>query len=429
MNKKKNKLIPELRFPEFKNEGEWEEKKISDLGETISGLTGKSGEDFGTGKPYVTYKQVFDHSIIDFDKCAKVQIGKNENQNSLQRGDILFTTSSETPNEVGFASVLIKSPNEEIYLNSFCFALRPFDIEKIQPQFSRYLFHSPIYRKSVTAIAQGSTRYNLSKGAFLELQVPLPKPQEQQKIASCLSSLDEVISAHSQKLDLLKDHKKGLMQNLFPQDGEKVPKFRFKEFEKDGEWVEKTIEQVFSIFQGYAFSSGDTVASGIRWLKIADVGIQEMKNDTPSFLPVNFQEEHKRFLVKKGDYVLALTRPILSGNLKIAPIDQIYHNSLLNQRVGKLVTEHNSTFIYYLIQTSNMVKSINSNIAGNEPPNLSFQQISDIEVFIPSKEEQQKIASTLSSLDELITAQAEKIEQLKEHKKGLMQGLFPEVKS
>src|SRR5690606_28641025 len=144
----------------------------------------------------------------------------------------------------------------------------------------------------------------------------------------CLSSLDEVIEAHSQKLDLLKEHKKGLMQNLFPLEGKKVPKYRFPEFEKDVEWVEKTIEQVFSIFQGYAFSSGDTVASGIRWLKIADVGIQEMKNDTPSFLPVNFQEEHKRFLVKKGDYVLALTRPILSGNLKIAPIDQIYHNSL-----------------------------------------------------------------------------------------------------
>jgi type I restriction enzyme S subunit len=219
------------------------------------------------------------------------------------------------------------------------------------------------------------------------------------------------------------------MQNLFPQEGETVPRYRFPEFENDGEWVEKTIEQVFTIFQGYAFSSSDSVSSGIRWLKIADVGIQEMKNDTPSFLPPNFQEEYKRFLVKKGDYVLALTRPILSGNLKIAPIDQLYHNSLLNQRVGKLVTGNNSTFIYYLIQTSSIVKSINSNIAGNEPPNLSFQQISDIKVFIPSKVEQEKIASCLSSLDSLITAQAQRIEQLKIHKKGLMQGLFPKVVS
>jgi type I restriction enzyme S subunit len=234
----KDKLMPEVRFPEFDTEGEWYEKRISELGDTINGLTGKSGDDFGNGRPYVTYKQVFDNSIIVFDKCGKVQISINDNQNTLQKGDILFTTSSETPNEVGFASVLVEEPNEPTYLNSFCFSLRPFDIEEIQPQFSRYLFHSPTYRKSVTNIAQGSTRYNISKGAFLNLKIPLPKPQEQQKIASCLSSLDEAIAAHSQKLELLKEHKKGLMQNLFPQEGEKVPKYRFKEFENDGEWEE-----------------------------------------------------------------------------------------------------------------------------------------------------------------------------------------------
>ena len=208
--------VPKLRFKEFENSGEWEEKKISDLGETISGLTGKSKDDFGAGKPFVTYKQVFDNSEINFEQCERVQISDDENQTSLQQGDILFTTSSETPNEVGFASVLIDFPKEKTYLNSFCFALRPFNIEKTQPQFSRYLFHSPIYRRSVTAIAQGSTRYNISKGAFVEIQVPIPAPTEQQKIASCLSSLDEVIEAQAEKIEQLKLHKKGLMQGLFP---------------------------------------------------------------------------------------------------------------------------------------------------------------------------------------------------------------------
>ncbi len=208
--------VPKLRFKEFENSGEWEEKKISDFGETISGLTGKSKDDFGAGKPFVTYKQVFDNSEINFEQCERVQISDDENQTSLQQGDILFTTSSETPNEVGFASVLIDFPKEKTYLNSFCFALRPFNIEKTQPQFSRYLFHSPIYRRSVTAIAQGSTRYNISKGAFVEIQVPIPAPTEQQKIASCLSSLDEVIEAQVAKIEQLKLHKKGLMQGLFP---------------------------------------------------------------------------------------------------------------------------------------------------------------------------------------------------------------------
>jgi type I restriction enzyme S subunit len=212
--------VPKLRFKEFEKDGEWEEMKISDIGVTINGLTGKNGEDFGTGKSYVTYKQVFDNSIIDYQKCGKVEIDENENQNTLQKGDILFTTSSETPNEVGFASVLVDTPTENIYLNSFCFALRPFQLENTQPQFSRYIFHSPIYRKSVTAIAQGSTRYNLSKVAFLNLKIPIPNPKEQQKIASCLSSLDALITAQAEKIEQLKQHKKGLMQGLFPKMNE-----------------------------------------------------------------------------------------------------------------------------------------------------------------------------------------------------------------
>jgi type I restriction enzyme S subunit len=221
---KEMKMIPEIRFPEFANNGKWDNKPISKLGVTVNGLSGKKGADFGSGRPYVQYKQVFDKSFIDFTECGKVDVGDDENQNQLQLGDILFTTSSETPDEVGFASVITEQPNEPTYLNSFCFILRPNDLDEINPDFSRYLFHSPIYRKSVSAIAQGSTRYNLSKGSFLKLRVPIPKPEEQQKIASCLSSLDELIAAHNDKLDALKDKKKGLLQNLFPQEGETVPK-------------------------------------------------------------------------------------------------------------------------------------------------------------------------------------------------------------
>jgi len=209
--------VPKVRFPDFANNGKWDNKPISKLGETVNGLSGKKGADFGSGRPYVQYKQVFDKSFIDFTECGKVDVGENENQNQLQLGDILFTTSSETPDEVGFASVINKQPEEPTYLNSFCFILRPNDLNEINPGFSRYLFHSPIYRKSVSAIAQGSTRYNLSKKAFLKLRVPVPStPEEQQKIASCLSAVDELITAQQEKIEQLQQHKKGLMQGLFP---------------------------------------------------------------------------------------------------------------------------------------------------------------------------------------------------------------------
>ena len=206
--------VPKLRFKEFK--GEWREKKISELGKTINGLTGKSGEDFGTGKPYVTYKQVFDNAWIDFSKCGFVLINENENQNKIQKGDILFTTSSETPNEVGFASVVLEQPKEDTYLNSFCFAFRPNNLKNLHPEFSRYLFHSSAYRKVVSILAQGSTRFNISKSSFLDLEISIPELIEQKKIASCLSALDEIITTQVEKIEELKLHKKGLIQGLFP---------------------------------------------------------------------------------------------------------------------------------------------------------------------------------------------------------------------
>lgn len=434
---KHNKIIPELRFPEFKDSGEWEEKKISDLGDTISGLTGKSGEDFGIGKPYVTYKQVFDNSIIDFEECGKVQIGKTENQNSLQKGDILFTTSSETPNEVGFASVLIDFPKEKTYLNSFCFAIRPFNIEKTQPQFSRYLFHSPIYRKSVTAIAQGSTRYNLSKGAFIELQVPIPDPKEQQKIADCLSSLDDLIEAHNQKLELLKAHKKGLMQNLFPQKGKKVPKLRFKEFENDGEWVVKILidtadKKVKWSFTGGPFGSdlkaSDYTNKGIRIIQLQNIGDGEFIDEYKIYTSEEKADELLSCNIYAEEIIISkMGDPV--GRACIIP-DYLERCVMASDGIRLVVNEmkYSKYFVYYLINSKEIRETIEKKSTGSTRKRIGLDELRNIDLVMPkSLAEQQKIASCLSSLDELITAQAEKIEQLKLHKKGLMQRLFPEI--
>ncbi len=417
---KQKKLTPELRFPEFANSAEWEVKTLGEVGETINGLTGKSGEDFGTGKSYVTYKQVFDNSFIDFEKCGKVQIADNENQNALRKGDILFTTSSETPNEVGFASVVLEEPNEDTYLNSFCFALRPFDIKNIQPQFSRYLFHSQIYRKSVTAIAQGSTRYNLSKGAFLELKVPVPNPKEQKKIASCLSSLDEVIAAHSQKLELLKDHKKGLMQNLFPKENEKVPKLRFKEFK--GEWEEKMLGGLGDFLGGGTpdRSNSSYWIGNIPWISSSDIAEDDIHNiSITRFINLKAIKESATKLIPKGS-VLFVSRVGVGKfaiNEKALCTSQDFTSFVSSEVLNYFVA-------YYFLANKNLLQSLNQ---GTSIKGFSKSDLEKLKIPIPSKPEQQKIASCLSALDELITAQAEKIEQLKKHKKGLMQGLFPKM--
>ena len=424
----KEKLIPEFRFPEFANNGKWDNKPISKLGETVNGLSGKKGADFGSGRPYVQYKQVFDKSFIDFTECGKVDVGENENQNQLQLGDILFTTSSETPDEVGFASVINKQPEEPTYLNSFCFILRPNDLNEINPGFSRYLFHSPIYRKSVSAIAQGSTRYNLSKKAFLKLRVPVPStPEEQQKIASCLSSLDEVIELHTQKLELLQEHKKGLLQNLFPQEGESVPKVRFSEFEGDGEWELKPFSKFIKLYRG---SSPRPIReyltkeeTGVNWIKIGDTSsITDfvIRSVSEKITPKGAEKSRR---VKKGELILA--NSMSYGSTYLLEVEGCIYDGWF---VLREYEEHfDKQFLLQLLNSEYTQGQYKRFAAGGIVQNISSEIVYSITLSKTSKEEQQKIASCLSALDELITAQQDKIEQLQQHKKGLMQGLFPKI--
>ncbi|HPA56686.1 MAG TPA: restriction endonuclease subunit S [bacterium] len=419
-----NKLVPNLRFPEFIREGDW---KILPLSELSNEITEKT-----KGRKFKLMSITSGVGLVSqIEKFGKEIAGNSyDNYYVLSKGDFAYNKSSTKLYPEGEIAMLEKEENGAVPNSIFtCFS---FDKNKIYPNFAKYPFINNMHGRwlkkfiSVGARAHGALQVN-SKDLF-SIPFPYPSIKEQQKIASCLSSLDEVITAESQKLEMLKDHKKGLLQNLFPQEGETVPKLRFKEFEGSGEWLSDILKNVFTIFQGFAFSSNDSVSTGVRWLKIADVGIQQMNHLSPSYLPYEFKEKYENFLVKEGDYVIALTRPILNKKLKISKVDNTLHDSLLNQRVGKLVSNKCIDFVYYLIQTSKLVSSIEQNIAGSEPPNLSAQQIENIEVFIPPTiKEQQKIASCLYSIDELINAQNQKLETLKLHKKGLLQGLFPGV--
>lgn len=193
---------------------DWEERKLGDLGKTFNGLTGKSKENFGQGKPYIQYKQIFDSSEIKAEDFGLVEVSENESQSKVQKGDVFFTTSSETPHEIGMASVLTNDVGE-VYLNSFCFGYRPNSIEKLLPEFSRYFFRSPIVRRGIVKLAQGSTRYNMSKVELMRLSFEIPSPKEQLKIAKFLTSLDRSIEILNQQINHTQTWKKGLLQKMF----------------------------------------------------------------------------------------------------------------------------------------------------------------------------------------------------------------------
>lgn len=434
-DQEKKPLVPELRFPEFQDSGDWSNEPLDDLYD-FEGTNSLSRDqlNFESGSvKNIHYGDIHTKffTLFDIKKELVPYINPTESllkikqENYCVEGDIIFADASEDLDDVGKTIEIVNLNSEKLLAGLHTFLARQ-KHNKLIIGFGGHLFKSNRIRKQIKNEAQGAKVLGISKGRVSKIDVAYPPDKlEQQKIRDCLSSLDKLITAHTQKHEALKAHKKGLMQQIFPTKGETIPKLRFPEFQDSGDWDEKPLKNVFSIFQGFAFSSKDSVSEGIRWLKIADVSMQRMNHNAPSYLPIKHKELHKKFSVKQGDYVLALTRPILRKQLKIAPVDKTFDGALLNQRVGKLVTTQSTKFVYYLLQTSKLINDIDNSIAGSEPPNLSAQQIEEIITYTPDEDEQQKIADCLSSVDELISAQAQKVESLKAHKKGLMQRLFP----
>jgi type I restriction enzyme S subunit len=193
---------------------EWEVVLIGSKGTTYGGLAGKDKYDFGSGSPFITYRSIFDSSVVDLSRVEYVHVAETEKQNTVTLGDLFFTTSSETPEEVGMCSALLDPPVEKMYLNSFCFGYRISDQSSFLPDFARFLFRGECFRSAVTKIGQGSTRYNLSKNAMMRIKIQMPPIFEQRQIASILSSIDDQIDTYQAKLNSLTRLKFGLMQQL-----------------------------------------------------------------------------------------------------------------------------------------------------------------------------------------------------------------------
>lgn len=201
--------VPRIRFKGFT--GDWEQRKLGEIGTTFSGLSGKAKEDFGHGEAqFVTYMNVYLNAVSDSSMTERVEI--DDHQNKVQYGDVFFTTSSETPDEVGMASVWFGS-KDNTYLNSFCFGFRP--TKEIDPYYMAFMLRSDIIRRKIIILAQGISRYNLSKKQVMKIVVPLPELSEQYKIGAYLQSLDHLITLHQRKLDQLQVMKKFMLQNLF----------------------------------------------------------------------------------------------------------------------------------------------------------------------------------------------------------------------
>jgi type I restriction enzyme, S subunit len=417
---KENKIVPELRFPEFKNKGEWAEKKLRLLAQKIVDKN-KDGliNDVFTNSAIdgiVNQRDFFDKDIADKNNL--------ENYYIVEDGDYVYNPRISNVAPVGPISK--NKTNKAGAMSPLYTVFRFYDRNNA---FYEYYFKSNHWYTAIRKAANTGARFDrmsITDSLFMDIRVLYPRPIEQQKIASCLSSLDELINAHSQKLNALKEHKKGLMQQLFPAEGETVPKLRFKEFEKDGEWVETTLGEVCKFVRGPfggALKKEIFVSNGYAVYEQSHA-IYNIFDAFRYFINDDKYKELKRFAVKAGDIIMSC-----SGTMgKFAIIPENCKLGVINQALLKLTVKkgYSIHFIKSILELPVNQEQILSQAGGGAIKNVaSVSILQEIKIKIPLINEQVKITSCITSLDKQITAQAQKIEDLKAHKKGLMQGLFP----
>ena len=189
----------------------WEQRKLGEMGQTYTGLSGKTKDDFGHGQArFVTYMNVFSNPISNPEMTEPIEI--DPKQNEVEVGDVFFTTSSETPEEVGMSSILLEKRGKT-YLNSFCFGFRP--SEKIDSYYLAYMLRSESTRAKIILLAQGISRYNISKNKVMEIAVSLPSLDEQKMIGQYFSQLDNLITLHQRELEKLQNIKKSMLEKMF----------------------------------------------------------------------------------------------------------------------------------------------------------------------------------------------------------------------
>ncbi len=410
MSKEDKKIVPQLRFPEFNNDEAWSIKRLSKLGKIINGLTYSPRDVQEDGLLVLRSSNVQDGQIV-LDDCVFVRPDIKGANLSLPN-DILICVRNGSKQLIGKNAILPEGLPKATH-GAFMTMFRASN-----PSFAFQLFQTEGYRNQVKADL-GATINSINTKNFIKYEFAVPSnPNEQQKIAACLSSLDEVINAETEKLELLQDHKKGLLQQLFPQDGETQPKYRFPEFENYGDWEDKTIKQVCEKpFSGGTPSSNnkDYYGGEIPFIRSAEID----KETTALFLTELGLKNSSAKMVKKGDVLVAMYGAN-SGDVGISKI-----NGAINQAVLCLRSEASNVFLYqYLILKKDWIT--NKYLQGGQG-NLSGDIIKSVELLFPKLEEQQKIANCLTSVDNLIEAQNQKIDSLQNHKKGLLQHLFPNV--
>lgn len=407
-NDEKSALVPRLRFPEFR-EG-WRLITVCDFFD----LTGKSEKAANFDKDKVLTVKLHTNGVV---KNEKTTLTGGANYFNRRAGQFIFS---------------------KIDLLNGAFGVVPDTLDGFAsssdvPAYSFNAEHSPTFfvnwltanyeRIEIERTGTSSTLKRVSPEKFLALAVPAPIPAEQQKIADCLSSLDDLITAETQKLDALKTHKKGLMQQLFPREGETVPRLRFPEFSESEDWAEERLEDLAERGSGHTPSKAhpEYYDGGIKWVSLADSKRLDAGLITETAVEISAEgiANSSAVLHPAGSVLLSRDAAVGKSAVMGEAMAVSQHFIVWTCKPTRL----SNWFLYYSLQQR---KPVFERVAtGSTIKTIGLPFFIDMRTKVPTLPEQEMIAACLLTLDEYITAQSQKIDTLKTHKRGLMQQLFP----
>ncbi|PCE26134.1 restriction endonuclease subunit R [Paraburkholderia acidicola] len=410
-------LVPKLRFPEFRGTEAW---KLITLHQASTPVTERVGErkltpvSISAGIGFVSQAEKFGRDISG---------NQYQLYTAVKDGDFVFNKGNSLKFPQGCVYLLqgwgqVAAPNVFI---SF----------RLKDGYSKGFFqncfeqnqHGRQLKRHITSGARSNGLLNISRGTFFGVEIPTPGRAEQEKIAECLSSVDELIAAQARKVDALKTHKKGLMQQLFPREGETQPRLRFPEFQNAAEWVSDSLGATFETTSGGTPSRTEKAYwnGNIPWITTSLVDFRVICS-AEEFISAEGMANSSAKLFPKGTVLMAMYgQGKTRGQVALLGIE-----AATNQACAAILPRKGIDPYFVFTNLAARYDEIRgmSNSGGQE--NLSQGLIREIQfAFPPEEAEQRKVTSCLRSLDALIAAEAQKLEALKTHKKGLMQQLFP----
>ena len=385
-------------------------KPLREIGDFFGGLTGKSKEDFIDGNArFISYMNVYSNPALKLDLPDFVKINDGEKQNVVQYGDILFTGSSETPNECGMSSVVTTKPSEPLYLNSFCFGFRLIDINTFNLDFLKHLLRSYEVRCQIAKTANGVTRFNISKKLFASIMIPVPPIEVQEEIVRILDSFSDYAAELQAELQARKqqyEYYRNLLLTFNPSaygcgtdDEQKDGVTTWEGHNYKIEW--KKMGEIGTFIRGNGLQKKDFTESGVGCIHYGQIYTHygTFATKTKSFVSESFAQKLRK--AKTGDIVIATTSENVEdvgkavawlGNEDIAISGDAYIYT----------HEQNPKFIAYLFQTERFLAFKKMNVSGTKVTRISGDSLAKYPIPIPPLELQEKIVAILDRFETLI---------------------------